>query len=166
VKRSAERIASTPVGSVPGMRMAAFCLALLLAAAAVPALAQGVLAREFSAGQVWAYKSRPGEEESRLLINKVDVSPVLGPIFHISITGLRVKHRDPAQITTDLPHLAVSIRTLQASCTKLVGESAPDARFLEGYAQWKQVFEQGKAGVWTAPLAAIVQAVEDAMMKN
>lgn len=147
------------------MRTAAFCFAVLMAAGAAPALAQGVLAREFSAGQIWAYKTRSGEEESRLLIDKVDVSPVLGPIFHISITGLHVKHRDPSKITTHLPHLAVSVRTLQASCTRLVGQSAPDAEFDEGYAQWKQVFEQGKAGVWTAPVAAIVQAVEDAMMK-
>jgi hypothetical protein len=146
---------------------AAFCLALALVLAAAPVSAQGVLTREFAAGQIWAYKTRAGEEASRLLINKVDVSPTLGPIFHISISGLRVKRRDPGQITTDLPHLAVSVRTLQASCTQLLGESAaPDPRYLDGYAQWKQVFEQGKAGVWTAPVAAIVQAVEEAMMKK
>jgi hypothetical protein len=49
---------------------------------------------DFSAGQVWAYRTRPGEEMSRLLIDKVADDPRLGRIYHISVTGIHIGRTD------------------------------------------------------------------------
>ena len=42
-------------------------------------------ANEYSEGQIWSYKTRPGEEKSTVLINKVESHEKLGKIFHISV---------------------------------------------------------------------------------
>jgi hypothetical protein len=43
-------------------------------------------------GQVWSYKTRPGEESSRVLINKIEAMPKLGKVFHISVSAVKVKN--------------------------------------------------------------------------
>jgi hypothetical protein len=68
----------------------------------------------FDAGQVWAYKTRVGEEESRLLIDKVEEDPKLGRIFHISISKIHIKN-SAITIADELPHLPVSLDTLNSS---------------------------------------------------
>ena len=124
------------------------------------------LARDFSEQQVWSYKTRAGEEGSTILINKVENDPKLGQIFHISVAGVRVKNRGaPSGVSTELPHFPVSKQTLEASCTKLVGRSAPNPGYTEGYKQWKRAFDQGKAGVFTISVAEIIQFVEDTVNK-
>ena len=47
-----------------------------------------VSAQSFAEGQVWEYKTRPGETGSLLRIAKVDRDPKLGDVFHISIVGV------------------------------------------------------------------------------
>jgi hypothetical protein len=141
------------------MKITVPALALAMAVAMQSAFAQAFLER-----QVWSYKSRSGEEASTVLINKVEFSPKAGQIFHISVRGLRMRDRvAPSGMTTELPHLPVSVDTLKASCTKLVGESEPHPNYRDGYAHWRRAFDQGQAGIWTAPVAEIVQALEDGM---
>ena len=124
------------------------------------------LARDFSERQVWSYKARKGEQGSTILINKIESDPKLGQIFHISVAGVRVKnHRAPSGVTTELPHFPVSKQTLEASCTKLVGQSSPNPAYVEGYTEWKRAFDQHRAGVFTIPVAEIVQVVEDTVSK-
>jgi len=65
---------------------------------------------DFDEGQVWAYKTRPGEEESTLLINKVEEDPRLGRIYHISISKLQIS-TGPGVFTDQMPHLPVSKQT-------------------------------------------------------
>ena len=123
-----------------------------------------VLARDFAEQQVWSYKTRKGEEGSTILINKVENDAKLGQIFHISVAKVRVKNpRAPSGVSNELPHFPVSKQTLEASCTKLVGKSAPNPDYLEGYNEWKRAFDQGKAGVFTISVAEIVQIVEDTL---
>ena len=124
------------------------------------------LARDFSEQQVWSYKTRSGEESSTVLINKVESHPKLGQIFHISVTGVRVKNRRVASgVSTELPHFPVSKKSLEASCTVLVGQSPPNPAYMDGYAQWKRAFDEGSAGIFTISIAEIVQFVEEAMNK-
>ena len=125
-----------------------------------------LFARGFSEQQVWSYKTRAGEERSTVLINKVETDPKLGQIFHISVTGVRVKNRGaPSGVSTELPHFPVSKQTLEVSCTSLIGQSAPNPAYKAGYAEWKRAFDQGRAGVFTISIAEIVQFVEDAVSK-
>lgn len=119
---------------------------------------------DFAEQQVWSYQTRKGEERSTVLINKVENDPKLGQIFHISIANVRVKNpREPSGISNELPHFPVSKQTLETSCTKLAGESAPNPEYLDGYNEWKRAFDQGRAGVFTGTVAAIIQIVEDAL---
>jgi hypothetical protein len=123
-------------------------------------------ARDFTAGEVWSYRARPGEEGSTLLINKVESDQKLGSIFHISISGVHVKNRQAASgETTELPHFPVSKETLEKSCVKLVGTAKPNQQYLEGYNEWKQAFDQGHAGVFTISVAEIIAVIETAVNK-
>jgi hypothetical protein len=41
------------------------------------------MSQDFQAGQIWEYKTRPGEEASRLYIVKIEEWPNGEKIFHI-----------------------------------------------------------------------------------
>jgi hypothetical protein len=45
---------------------------------------------KFKPGQVWSYKTRPGEERSTITILRVESSPKLGMIVHIEGVNLFV----------------------------------------------------------------------------
>jgi hypothetical protein len=135
---------------------------ILLLAVLTPLLAMtDALAQEFKEGQVWSYRARPNEQGSTLLINKVESDPKFGSIFHISVSGVRVKNRRaPSGVTQELPHLPVSKKTLEDSVLALAGTAAPNPGYLEGYAMWKEAFDAGNGGIFTIPVAEIVGFVE------
>lgn len=116
---------------------------------------------DFSEGQVWSYQTRAGEEESTILINKIESDPRLGLIFHISIAGVQIKNpTSPTGVTTELPHSPVSKKTLDESVVKLVSKSRPNLQYLEGYKEWKSAFDNGGAGIFTIPVQEIVGVIE------
>jgi hypothetical protein len=121
-------------------------------------------ARDFLEGQVWSYKTRPGEENSTLLINKVEADPRLGAIFHVSVSGVSVKNsRAPSGVTSTLPHFPVSKQTLEQSCVKLIGKGPSNTEYREGYAEWRTAFDQGKAGIFSISISEIINGVETAI---
>lgn len=135
----------------------------LLLLSVITFLAVEASAQDFKEGQVWSYRARSEDQGSMLLINKVESDAKLGPIFHISVSGVKVKNkRAPGGVTEDLPHFPVSKQTLEQSVVKLERMAAPNPAYREGYATWKQAFDSGKAGVFTIPVAEIVGVVETA----
>ncbi len=127
-------------------------------------LAQGA---EYSVGQVWAYKSRAGEKQSTVLINKIEYHEKLGRIFHLSIDGVKIKNwRVAGGIQNDMPHVPVSENTLKMSLTKHVGNKAINSEYLKGYNEWKLEFDKDKAGIFTISIADIVAIVEEATSKK
>lgn len=126
-----------------------------------------VNAADFAEGQVWTYKTRPGEESSTLLINKVESHRKLGKIFHISLSDVKVKNPHFAGgVTSELPHFPVSQTTLEKSVTKLLRKSQPNAEYVEGCKEWKRAFDQGKAGIFTITVSEIVDVVETTINKQ
>jgi len=124
-------------------------------------------ASDYSEGQVWAYKTRPGEEKSTVLINKVESNKKLGRIFHISVSRVRVKNKHiEGGITSELPHFPVSEETLKKSLTKLVGKSKPNPDYIEGYNTWKEAFDAGQAGIFTISVSEIIGFVEETVNKQ
>ncbi|MGW8390589.1 hypothetical protein [Pseudoduganella sp. HUAS MS19] len=124
-------------------------------------------AQDFAEGQVWSYKARKGEEESRVLINKIETDPKLGKIFHISVWGVKVKNPHIAGgISTDLPHFPVSEETLKKSLTKLDSNKKSNPDYREGYQTWKAAFDKGEAGIFTIGVADIVGVVEQSISKR
>ncbi|GLS17657.1 hypothetical protein GCM10007874_06720 [Labrys miyagiensis] len=130
----------------------------MLAACLATSAAQG---RDYAVGQIWSYRTRPGEEASRILIDKIEDHAKLGHIFHISIADVKIQNGlAPGGYSYSLPHLPVSQRTMDTSVVALVGQGGPNPAFEEGYAQWKPAFDAGKAGIWTITLSGIVGVVE------
>lgn len=129
----------------------------------VCSFAYGV-APEFAVGQVWAYNTRPGEEQSTLVINQIDDDAKLGHIYHISVSGIHIQI-GPGAFVSELPHLPVSPETLEKSCTALLRQAAPNPAYLPGYRLWKEAFDVGHAGVYTISVAEIVGVTETTLTK-
>ena len=119
----------------------------------------------FEAGQVWEYKTRAGEEESSLLIDKVEEYPKVGRVFHISLSKIHIKN-GAITIADDLPHLPVSIETLGSSCTRLIGHSDPNPMYLAGYQMWRKAFDAGRAGVYTISIVEILDTTETLLQQS
>jgi hypothetical protein len=138
------------------------CLVMLVALTSLATLGA---ARDFDEGQVWAYKTRPGEAGSTLLINKVENDPKLGRIYHISISKVQIS-AGPGVFTDQMPHLPVSKQTLEVSCVKLLGRSEPNPMYLPGYRMWREAFDAGRAGIYTISIAEILDLVEKMLQKQ
>lgn len=121
-------------------------------------------AAKYAEGQVWQYQTRPGEEQSRLYIVKIDDEPFFGPIYHLYLDGLRI--RSPLRsdgIQDHLPHLPVDRKTLDGSVTELVISLPNPPNVADGYAIWRESFDSGEGGVFNIPVRDIVQIVEESI---
>jgi hypothetical protein len=128
-------------------------LGLLLAAHAPPIAPEPARYQE---GQVWEYRTRPGDEGSLLKIQRIETPPDgRGPIYHISVIGVRLGARTGSQ----MQHLPVSELTLNASVTRLSAGNADFPSADEGIAMWRGA----QGGVFDIPLAEIVGIVDRQM---
>ena len=115
----------------------------------------------FKPGQVWSYKTRPGEEGSTLTILKVEKSDKLGIIVHIRIADVKVKSEKSADgYARDISHLPFSEEALRASVVAKVRDRAAMPAEQEGYLAWRDSFDQGKAGIFTTNVAEVIQGLE------
>src|SRR3546814_18176590 len=114
-------------------------------------------------GQIWRYQTRPGEEDSRLFIARIDHGLSSQPIYHIYLDGLQLKNPLMAGgVQKNLPFAPVSREALEASVTELLQSDAAMPAISEGYAAWLRAFEERQAGVFTLPVNQIVQHIADA----
>ena len=97
-------------------------------------------------GQEWKYKHREGEQESRLIILKLENGADGTPLAHIAVTGLKTEDM------TTVGHLPFTQKAVEQSTTELVGtveyESEP-----EGYQQWRAAYDAGEAGTFVIPVS-------------
>lgn len=122
-----------------------------------------VAPKKYRVGQAWNYRTRQGEESSRIFIVRADPNEKLGVIYHIYVDGLRIRNpRTQKGFQESLPHSPVSEKTLDDSVTMLASDDAerlPDIS--EGYTAWKEAFDSGEGGIFTIPVNQIVQFIED-----
>ncbi|MEO3431161.1 hypothetical protein AAFN88_20065 [Pelagibius sp. CAU 1746] len=138
-------------------RKLAVTLVLLLQLLALPAEAAA-----FDVGQVWSYRTRPGEEASRIYIARVDRDFGAKPIFHLYIDGLKLKNPMlETNVQDHLVHVPVSQEALEASVIAMTQDGVIPPDISEGYIVWREAFEQGRAGVFTMSLQQVVQYIED-----
>ncbi len=120
---------------------------------------------KYREGQIWAYKTRLGESDSKIYIIKIDNDPTLRNIYHVYIDKIAIKNPHLAGgVQNVLPHSPVSQKTLDESVTKLIKDNAlslPDIS--EGYKIWKEAFDKGQAGVFTISVDKIIQNIEDSV---
>jgi hypothetical protein len=118
----------------------------------------------FAAGQVWAYKARPGEEASRIVICRVEADPKGGEIVHIHVKGVRLKNKHaPSGASDQIGHMPYSGEALRKSLTTLESAGAALPAFEDGYQEWRGAFDKGKAGVWTAPVSEAIAVMESVL---
>ena len=116
---------------------------------------------DYKAGQKWSYRTRPGEENSYLIIVKVENDPKLGTIVHIALNGLKMKNRHSANgFSESANHLPFSKEAIDKSLSKLLKESVDLPAFEEGYQVWREAFEAKRAGIYTISVSEAVSVME------
>jgi hypothetical protein len=140
----------------------AIALVLLVAACASgPPMPERASSPRYRVGQVWRYQTRPGEEASRVIVGRIERIEGIGPVVHVKLTGLRL--RGPQGVASIMFHAPVAEPQLSASVTELTGERGDLEGFADGYAMWRSAYQSGKAGVFTLPLAGVVDSMEEAL---
>jgi hypothetical protein len=120
----------------------------------------------YATDRSWAgvdVQDRRGEEGSRVVICRVEDDAKFGQIAHIHVNGLRmeVPHVPDGPIE-EVGHMPYAADALRGSLVAV--ESMGDIpAFENGYRQWRDAFERGKAGVWTAPVAEAIAGLEAGM---
>jgi hypothetical protein len=116
---------------------------------------------EYTPGQAWTYRTRPGEEASRVVIRKKDVEPEDGEVFHISILGVRLRnHKVPGGLQPAMHHAAVARATLENSLLEPDGAGDVDETWRNGYAVWRQAYDNGDAGIFDIQVSEILGYIE------
>lgn len=130
-------------------------------------MTMNVNAREYVAGQLWSCKSRPGDENSLILIDLVESAPDKSAIYHVSVFGVLLPtHKGGPRREADLPHFPVSKETLDKSLLEIVGERSPNESYKAGYKIWRNAFDKGEAGIFTISIAEIVSIIENQIPAN
>ena len=116
---------------------------------------------KFKVGQMWSYETRPGEEEAFLIVVKVETHLKLGNIIHIAVRKLKMRNpRSPDGISENVDHMPFSEAALKKSVLKLLKDKVDLPHFREGYQEWRDEFDAGRAGVYTITLAEAVKVME------
>jgi TonB family protein len=116
---------------------------------------------KYKPGQKWSYKARPGEEDSYLIVLKVDNDEKLGNIIHIALRKLKMKNeRSPDGVSENLNHMPFSQEALDKSGPKLLEEKTDLPDFAKGYQMWRDAFDAGRGGIYSITVAEAVNAVE------
>ena len=135
---------------------AAAGMALMAAAQAAAAEAP-----RYAEGQVWEYRTRPGDEASLLKIQQIEDPDGEGPqepIFHLSIIEADL---GPG-IAPTLPHVPVSGATLDASVTRPKDAAPPFPSPEEGIAEWRKA----EGGVFSIPVAQIIGVARETLAQQ
>jgi hypothetical protein len=121
---------------------------------------------KYHVGEQWTYRTRLGEERSTLTIGKVEASPKLGVIVHISLAGLRIKNSHASKGFSDtIAHMPFAEAALDKSVTALMTTAAVPPTFADGYGEWRRAFDDGKAGVFTITVSEGVDFMEQVLTR-
>src|SRR5262245_24931597 len=89
-------------------------------------------AADLKPGQIWEYRTRAGEEGSRLTVLKIESHPKLGNIVHVALDGLHIRNPAiPGGSSSKVAHLPYQEAALRQSLTKPSGHD-PGPANLEG----------------------------------
>jgi hypothetical protein len=116
---------------------------------------------DYAVGQSWTYRTRPGEEASRVAIRRIDIEPEDGEVFHVSILDVKLRnHRVPGGQQQAMNHAAVSRAALDGSLLAFDGEADANESWRDGFAVWRQAYDNGDAGIFEIPLTEILGYIE------
>ncbi len=121
----------------------------------------------YAEGQVWSYRTRPHETNSRIHVVRIDRRLDGPPIYHLYVDGLSIINPHAASgVQAHLPHCPVGAETLDASVLALVSAGeAQSPSISEGYSVWREAFDRGEGGYFTIPMDRILRHLESAVAR-
>jgi len=151
------------------MQPLALIAALVLASPAPPQRSPTVNAGAdgFAAGQVWSYRTRPGEARSRVSVCRVDAQTSAGAVVHVQVEGVVI--RDPAAaggVSTTAGHLPLTAEALRESVVALERGVARCAGFEEAHASWRAALEAGRAGAFHVSVSETLDVLQRAVDRS
>ena len=106
----------------------------------------------YAEGQAWTYKTRPGEEDSIVVIGKIETRDGL-EVIHVQIQGVALPNLVTGDIQTVIGEVPMSRAYLELSLVARTTGELDTAVFDENYRNWE---EAGPGGVFTLTLADVM----------
>jgi hypothetical protein len=103
-------------------------------------------------GQIWSYKTRPGEEPSTVTILRVETLPKVGIIVHVRIDGVRFKNCTGGPAPNTIEHAPFTKIAMDKSVTHQLQIASELPDFETGYSDWLAHC----GGVYTVSVAEMV----------
>jgi len=116
---------------------------------------------KFHPGQVWQYKTRPGEEKSFVTILKIESLPK-GTVVHVRVDHVRLKNCSGGAELDTIEHMPFSRDAIERSVTKLLKEESRIPDFQAGYDDWRKAC----GGFYTISIAEAVKVDEITFNQN
>lgn len=123
----------------------------------------------FELGQIWRYKSRNQDTESRAIVLQVDQATPVGPVVHFCLTNLAGLALNGGGGPGDIGFLPLKLPMARQSVLELESTTLelPHAEdFADAYAEWLEAVHDGEASAWDMPLADVVNAVASGRASN
>ena len=115
----------------------------------------------FRPGQVWSYRTRPGDDSSTVVVLRVEEAPTLGVIVHVAVEGLDIRNpKAPDGRITRAQHLPFAEAAVKRSVVNKLRDDAPIPAVEDGYRAWREAYDQHKGGIFTITIAEAVQLLE------
>jgi hypothetical protein len=119
-----------------------------------------VSATAFHPGQVWKFRTRPGEENATLTVLFVERTK-LGIFVHLRLDGLHVRDPEaPDRFADAMEFVSITGAVLARSVTSMVRDSAPLPDFKEAHKEWRRLFASGRVGIFNATVAELIAGIE------
>ena len=119
---------------------------------------------DLKSGQIWRYNTRKGEENSRVVILRVEDYGIRGEVVHIAVNGVNIKNElIEGGISSELAHLPFNSKSILKSLVKLETTTENLPEYMDGYLQWKEAFDSEKGGVFIFEIKEAVDFVDKTM---
>ena len=116
--------------------------------------------QNYEVGQVWSYKTRESENDSKIIILKIDADYDETEIIHVCVEDVAIKTPDSHEKPIDyISHMPFSREAIDSSVIDIIDRiEVPD--FSEGYNVWKEGYTKGEAGIFSIPVSKAVEYME------
>jgi hypothetical protein len=117
---------------------------------------------KYHPGQVWTYKTRAHETDSKITILKIETLPKIGEIIHIRVDNIRLRNCTGGPEPEVIEHAPFTRDAIEKSVMKVLdnGDLVPD--FEQGYRDWREHC----GGVYSITVAEVVHADELTFQKG
>jgi len=135
----------------------------------ITSTADTIMQQRLKPGQIWKYHNRKEEDSSTctiLKIEKYEAKQADLTLVHIRVDGVRISSPgSPGGYISSVQHFPCSEECILSSVTEMVGTTPTLPEFSEGYKTWKEAWDAGEAGYFTAPLKDILEGIEQGIRK-